>query len=122
MVFTIPDWLKYNHHTFKPILSNHVFNFGAILSFLFLTWLFYSAVSLVLDNLFIKTGIIWSLTDDDEFTNTLSIGISAFVVAFSFISNLILLGISSGVLYFTLKETYTAKDLMSRIKTIKAKE
>ena len=69
----------------------------------------------------INSGLISSLTDDYEFTNLLAIGFSAFIVSFCFLSYLIFTVSASGVLFFTIKETHTAKDLISRIKNIKAK-
>lgn len=92
------------------------------LAFMFLSWVFFMASSTILDEFIVKTGIIWSLTDDEAFANSLSLGFSAFMVAFSFILYLILTASSFGVLYYTLKETYTAKDLLARIKNITAKE
>lgn len=91
------------------------------LAFMFLSWIFFMASSTILDEFIVKTGIIWSLTDDEAFANNLSLGFSAFLVAFSFILYLILTASSFGVLYYTLKETYTAKDLLARIKNITAK-
>jgi len=95
---------------------------GNSITFLFLVWLFFISTSTVLNNFIVKNGILWSLTNDEELANSISIGISAFLVIFSFITYLVFLASSSGLLYFTLKEAFTAKDLLTRIKSIKAKK
>ena len=84
--------------------------------------LFYLAIQTWLVEFIIKSGLISTLTNDPEFTTILTEGFSAFISSFCFISYLIFTVSASGVLYFTLKETHTAKDLLSRIKNIKAKE
>ncbi len=107
----------------SSLLNNNWFKFIALsLLISALLSLFFFSINAIFDSLIVKTGIIWSLTDDDEIANSLSLGFSAFLISFSFLSYLILMSASSCVLYYTLKETHTAKDLLVRIKNITAKE
>ena len=92
------------------------------LSLAFLVYLFFISISTVLNEFIVKTGFLWSITDDENIASAISMGISAFLVSFSFLSYLMLMASSFCVLYHTLKESFTAKDLLFRIKNITAKE
>lgn len=92
------------------------------LSLAFLVYLFFISVNTVLNEFIVKTGLLWSITDDESIASSISLGISAFLVCFGFLSYLVLTSTSFCVLYYTLKESYTAKDLLSRIKNITAKK
>jgi hypothetical protein len=94
---------------------------GLSLIFFLISWLFFIAFSSALNTFIIKDGLIWSLTNDQEVATTISIAISAFLISFSFLVYLILMASSFSVLYYTLKETYTAENLISRISLIKSK-
>jgi uncharacterized membrane protein SpoIIM required for sporulation len=92
------------------------------LIFFILVWVFFISCRSVFDTFIIKEGLIWGLTDDEDIASTLSVAISSFIISFNFIVYLILMATSFGVLYFTLKETFTAENLIARISKIKAKE
>ncbi len=96
-------------------ITSSLFIFGFV-------YLFFATIQTSLVEFIINSGLISSLTSDYELTKTLSTGFSAFIVSFCFLSYLVLSVSSSGVLYFTLKETHTAKNLIERIKNIKEKK
>ena len=89
---------------------------------LFISWLFFISFISVFNTFIIKDGLIWSLTADQEMATTITIALAAFLISFSFLTYLILMASSFGLLYFTLKETYTAENLMDRISRIKSKK
>jgi len=95
---------------------------GLSLVFFFISWLFFISISAIFNNFIIKDGILWALTDDEEIATLFTIGLSAFINSFCYLTYFALMATTYGVLYFTLKETYTAENLISRIATIKSKE
>ena len=100
------SWLKF--------VSVSLFSLGFV-------YIFFLAIQTSLVEFIISAGVIGALTNDPEFSQQLTLGFSAFIISFSFLSYLILSACASGILYFTLKETHTAKDLLNRIHKIKAK-
>lgn len=68
--------------------------------------------------LFIQDALVWILTDDEIIAAKISLGLVAFQSFLSFFLYLILSIISNSLLFFTLKETYTAEHLVSKIKNI----
>lgn len=89
---------------------------------LFISWLFFISFISVFNTFIIKDGLIWSLTANQDVATTITIALAAFLISFSFLTYLILMASSFGVLFFTLKETYTAENLMDRISRIKSKK
>ncbi|OFY97647.1 MAG: hypothetical protein A3K10_13530 [Bacteroidetes bacterium RIFCSPLOWO2_12_FULL_31_6] len=95
---------------------------GLSLVLLLISWLFFISFITVFNTFIIKDGLIWSLTADQEMATTITIALAAFLISFSFLTYLILMASSFGALYFTLKETYTAENLIDRISRIKSKK
>ncbi|PJA06627.1 MAG: hypothetical protein COX70_09130 [Flavobacteriales bacterium CG_4_10_14_0_2_um_filter_32_8] len=87
-----------------------------------ISMLSYTSFVSVFVKFIIRDGLIWSLTANQEMATTITIALAAFLISFSFLTYLILIASSSGVLYFTLKETYTAENLIDRISRIKSKK
>lgn len=93
-----------------------------VISFFFfaVSGLVYLASSGALNILFIQNAIVWMLTDDDLIAEKITVGISVFQLIFSFLLYIVLTLIANSVLFYTLKESYTAENLISRINQIKA--
>lgn len=68
--------------------------------------------------LFIKDALVWVLTDDEIVAQKISLGLIAFQSFLSFFLYLLLSLISNSLLFFTLKEAFTAENLISKIKNI----
>lgn len=94
--------------------------FGISLVFFSIGCLVYITGVYGLKLLFVQDALVWMLTDDDLVAEKISMGLSVFQTAFSFLIYLVLSVISSSLLFYTLKESYTAEDLISRIGQIKA--
>ena len=107
--------------TSSLLAKNWLRFFALSLVFLVMSWLFFAAVKFIFDDFLIKTGVLWVLTNSDYLSQTLSVGISSFIICFTFLTFLALLVSFFSVFYFTLKETYTAENLLSRIKNIKVR-
>lgn len=95
---------------------------GMSFVFFFVGFLFYFATAYASNILLIEDAFIWMLTDDSEVASKISTGISAFQIMFSFSLYLVLTVISSSLLFYTLKESYSADNLISRINKIKASQ
>jgi len=93
---------------------------GIVAVFLAIGLLFYLTMYYALNILLLENALIWMLTDDDDVASKISIGLSAFLVAFSFLLYLVLTIVSSSLLFYTLKESYSAENLIARINKIKA--
>ena len=117
--------------------NENIFFFNAISlsgSLLYKKWISFLAISIVffsialllyltsfygLKLLFVQDALVWMLTDDDVVAEKISLGLSVFQTSFSFLIFLVLSAISNSLLFFTLKESYTAENLISRIHQIK---
>jgi uncharacterized membrane protein SpoIIM required for sporulation len=95
---------------------------GISLVFSAIGMLFFLATNFALNILFIENALIWMLTDDSDVASKISVGISVFQLAFSFLVYLVLLIISNSLMFYTFKESYTAENLISRINKIRATE
>ncbi|MBL4594913.1 MAG: stage II sporulation protein M [Flavobacteriales bacterium] len=105
------------------LLNKNWMKFIALmLAVAFLFYLFFSSANTILNTFFVKSVIVGALTSDESVSSSISTGISAFLICFTFLSCLMLISASCCVLYHTLKESHTAKDLLFRIKNISAKE
>lgn len=74
----------------------------------------------VLNVLFLQNALVWMLTDNDDVAQKITLGISVFQVIFSFLTYIVLSLIANSILFYTLKEAYTAENLLVRINQIKA--
>lgn len=90
------------------------------LFFFGLSTLLYLATMGALNVLFLENALVWMLTDDDQIAQKISLGVAIFQLVFSFFTYLVLTLIASSVMYYTLKESYTAENLLGRIKAIKS--
>jgi hypothetical protein len=92
-----------------------------------LTALVFSILSLILYStsvyglriLFLQDALVWVLTNDEGSAAKIAIGFSVFLTCASFLLYLTLLVISNTVLFFSLKEAYTAEHLIAKIKSIR---
>jgi len=82
--------------------------------------LFYLAVNYLSNILLIENTLIYLLTNDNEIATSISLGISVFILSFSFALYFILSLIYSSILFYTLKESYSAEDLVNRISNIRS--
>jgi uncharacterized membrane protein SpoIIM required for sporulation len=72
-----------------------------------------------LNALLLNDALVFMLTDDDVVAEKISQGLMVFQTSFSFFIYVTLSMISSNLLFFTLKEMYTAEHLLHKIKSIK---
>ncbi len=86
--------------------------------FFLLSLVIYNAAIYGFRALLIKDALIWMLTDDEVVAEKISFGFVVFQTAMSFFLYLCLSFISGSLLFFTLKEAYTAGHLIARIKSI----
>ena len=90
------------------------------LFFFGLSFVLFLASSGALNVLFIQNALVWMLTDDGEVAQKITIGISIFQLIFSFLTYISLTLTTNSILFYTLKESYTAESLITRINEIKA--
>lgn len=90
--------------------------------FAMISLLVYLTTGYGLKMLFIQEALIWILTDNGSHSLTISIALLAFQTYFSFFLYLILSLISNSLIYFTFQESYSAENLISKIKTISAQK
>ncbi len=93
---------------------------GIALLFFSMAFVLYLTSFYGLNLLFVQDALVWMLTDDDVIAEKISLGLSVFQTTFSFLTFLVLTAISNSLLFYTLKESYSAENLISRIHQIKA--
>lgn len=86
--------------------------------FVLISLLIYFTTIYGLRILFVQDALVWMLTDDEIVSGKITLGLTVFQTFFSFFLYLILSVISNSILFFTLKEAYTAEYLISKIKSI----
>jgi uncharacterized membrane protein SpoIIM required for sporulation len=70
----------------------------------------------------IDDAMVWMLTNDESFADKLIFGILVFQSFLTFFAGITLLLISNSILFFSLKEAFTAEHLISKIKNIVIKK
>ena len=87
-------------------------------TFALISLIVYSTALYGLRTLFINDALVWALTDDEATATKISFGFIALQSFLSFFLYLCLSIISTSLLFYTLKEAYTAKHLIAKIKKI----
>lgn len=87
--------------------------------FISLSFIAYTTSIYCLRILFIQDAIVWVLTDDETVAENISLFLVVFQTFLSYFLYLTLSFISNSLLFFTLKESFTAEHLISKIKAIK---
>ena len=70
---------------------------------------------------YIIPNLVWGVSNSNASAQAFINGTSAFVVSFSFFTSIYMMTSLCVILYFSLKETFEAGDLITRIKNIRAK-
>lgn len=86
--------------------------------FVVLSLVLYSTTIYGLRLLFIQDALVWALTDDETVAEQISMGLVVFQTFFTFSLYLILSLVSNSILFFSLKEAFTAEHLVAKIKSI----
>ncbi|TAH26026.1 MAG: stage II sporulation protein M [Cytophagales bacterium] len=105
-------------YTFRLINSNlnkfittHLF-FLLVISILYFTFLY------GLELLFIDKALVWMVTDEGITAERISLGIMVFQTFISILAYMSITFVANFFLYFSLKETYTAENLIANIQKI----
>ncbi len=95
------------------------FIIGAIFSFT-ISWVLFIILSFGMKYLFLENSLLWILTNDESALAKIKIGITTFQISVGILFYMIFNSIFNSLLFYTLKEINTAKNLISRIHQIKS--
>lgn len=112
------------YEAFSEIGSLFAQSFGKFLGinlvFTIIAVIIYWATTAALRVLFVQDALSWVLTDNEASAGKIQISFMAFQAFLSFFIYVLLLILSNSLLFFTMKETYSAEHLISRIQNITA--
>ena len=126
LVFITTICLKQNITFFASLnvvgsLLNKQFSSFIVVSGLMfiISWLVYVSGAAAIQILFVNDALMMILTNDSVVAGKITLGLSAFELAFSSMIYVVLTVASNYIMYYTFFETYSAQNLLHRISQIK---